>query len=182
MYHSQKTSAWRDEMPVLETERLTLREMTSDDTEHLLGIFQDPVAMRYYPALKDRRETEEWVATNVRRYAEDGIGLWIVELRDSGRFIGQCGLTMQEVEGRRDPEVGYLFLREYWGQGFATEAAAASLDHGFARQGYERIICLAGVDNLPSRRVAERLGMRLEREITRKGLRMCVYGIDRPRW
>lgn len=167
-------------MLVLETERLALREMIAADTEHLLGIFQDPVAMRYYPALKDRRETEEWIATNLRRYVEDGVGLWIVELKDSGRFIGQCGLTMQEVEGRRDPEVGYLFLREFWGQGFATEAAAAAIDYGFRRQGHERIICLAGVDNLPSRRVAERLGMGLEREISRKGLQMCVYALARP--
>jgi RimJ/RimL family protein N-acetyltransferase len=164
----------------LETERLRLREMIPADVDNLLGIFQDPVAMRYYPALKDRQEAESWVATNMRRYAEDGVGLWIVELKDSGRFIGQCGLTMQEVAGVREPEVGYLFLREFWGQGYATEAARASVEYGFAQRGYARIICLITPENRPSQRVAERLRMRLEREIERRGLRMFVYALNRP--
>lgn len=166
-------------MAILETERLVLRQMTPHDVDYLLGIFSDLVAMRYYPATKDRREAEGWVATNIRRYAEDSVGLWIVELRESGRFIGQCGLTMQEVDGVWEPEVGYLFLRAYWGRGYATEAAAACLDYGFDRRGYARIICLTTPENAPSRRVAARLGMRLEREIERRGLRMCVFALNR---
>lgn len=90
-------------MERLETERLVLRQMTPDHVDHLLGILSDPVAMRHYPATKDRRETEDWVATNLRRYAEVGVGLWIVELKGSGQFIGTCGLTMQEVDGVREP-------------------------------------------------------------------------------
>ena len=167
-------------MSVLETPRLRLRRMTRDDADNLLGIFADPEAMRFYPATKDRRETEAWIDRNLRSYEEHGIGLWIVEAKETGRFVGQCGLTMQEVEGAWEPEIGYLFLREYWGQGYATEAAAACLDYGFTQRGYERITCLAGVPNLPSRRVAERLGMRLEREVERRGIRMCVYALDRP--
>ena len=164
---------------VLETERLTMREMGRDDASNLLGIFEDPVAMRYYPSTKGRRETQEWISWNLRSYEEDGIGLWIVESKGSGRFLGECGLTMQEVEGVREPEVGYHFLREHWGQGFATEAAAASLEYGFDSKGYDRIICLPAADNLPSRRVAERLGMALEREVERHGQRVCVYAIER---
>jgi RimJ/RimL family protein N-acetyltransferase len=168
-------------MIVLETLRLRLRQMTEDDADNLLGIFTDPEAMRFYPATKDRRETEAWINWNLRSYEEHGIGLWIAEAHETGRFVGQCGLTMQEVEGAWEPEVGYLFLREYWGQGYATEAAAASLNYGFRQRGYERIICLPSAANLPSRRVAERLGMHLEREIERRGIRMCVYALDRPK-
>jgi RimJ/RimL family protein N-acetyltransferase len=167
-------------MIVLKTPRLRLRQMTADDADNLLGIFADPEAMRFYPATKGRRETEAWIDWNLRSYAEHGIGLWIVEAKETGRFVGQCGLTMQEVEGVWEPEVGYLFLRAYWGRGYATEAAAACLDYGFTQQGYERIICLPSAANLPSRRVAKRLGMRLEREVERRGIRMCVYALDRP--
>jgi len=169
--------AW---LTVLETSRLRLRQMTHADIDNLLGIFADPEAMRYYPATKDRQETEAWINWNLRSYAEHGIGLWIVEAKDTGHFLGQCGLTMQEVEGTWEPEVGYLFLRQHWGQGYATEAAAASLTHGFTRHNFDRIICLASVPNLPSRRVAERLGMHLERQLERRGLQMCVYALNNP--
>jgi RimJ/RimL family protein N-acetyltransferase len=161
-------------MTFIETARLALRKMTPDDADNLLGIFQNPVAMRYYRNSKDRAETLDWIDWNLRGYREDGIGLWIVELRDSGQFVGQCGLTMQEVEGVREPEVGYLFLQEAWGKGYTTKAAAC-LDYGFTRQGYPRIICLPAADNHPSRRVAERVGMTLERELIRRGKKTCVY-------
>lgn len=103
-------------MTFIETARLALRKMMLDDADNLLGIFQNPVAMRYYRNSKDRAETLDWIDWNLHGYREDGIGLWIVELRDSGQFVGQCGLTMQEVEGVREPEVGYLFLQEAWGE------------------------------------------------------------------
>jgi RimJ/RimL family protein N-acetyltransferase len=167
-------------MATLETERLVLRQMTPQDVDHLLGIFSDPVAMRHYPATKDRSETEDWVATNLRRYAEVGLGLWVVELKESGQFIGTCGLTMQEVDGVWEPGLGYLFLRASWGRGYATEAAAACVDYGFARLACHRIICLTTPDNAPSRRVAARLGMHLEREVERRGQRVCVFALDRP--
>lgn len=165
---------------VLTTPRLSLRAMDRGDTDRLLGIFGDPEAMRYYPATKDRRATEEWIDWILRSYAEDGIGLWIVERREAGEFLGQCGLTMQEVEGQREPEIGYLFLRSAWGQGYATEAARACRDHAFGSLGYARLISLSTVANRPSQRVAERIGMTLEREIERRGKRTCVYAMDRP--
>ncbi|MFN8516781.1 MAG: GNAT family N-acetyltransferase [Thermomicrobiales bacterium] len=167
-------------MTVLETPRLHLRQVTHDDTDNLLGIFSDPQAMRYYPSTKDRQQTAAWIEWNLRSYQEHGIGLWIVEAKTTGQFLGQCGLTMQEVEGSWEPEVGYLFLREHWGHGYATEAAAAALTHGFTYHGYPRIICLPSAANLPSRRVAERLGMHLERQLTRRGLEMCVYALTNP--
>lgn len=162
-------------MPILATPRLALRAMTVDDADNLLGIFSDPIAMRYYRGTKDRAATQDWIAWILRSYAEDGIGLWIVEDRATGAFLGECGLTMQEVEGVREPEIGYHFLRSAWGHGYATAAAAACLDDGFARRGYARIICLAAAANMPSRRVAARLGMTLEREFIRRGKPTCLY-------
>ena len=88
---------------------------------------------------------------------------------------------MQEVEGVREPEIGYLFLRSAWGHGFATEAAAACRDYGFALGRYERLICLPAAANTPSRRVAERVGFRLERIIEQRGKEVCLYTLMVPK-
>ena len=86
-------------------------------------------------------------------------------LEDSGEFVGQCGLTIQEVEGKNEVEIGYLFLRRFWGRGLATEAARAARDHGFNTLGYERLVTLIDPGNLASRRVAEKVGLTLEKEV-----------------
>jgi RimJ/RimL family protein N-acetyltransferase len=164
---------------VLETERLILRRMALSDVDNLLGIFSDPVAMRYYPGTRDRQETIGWIEWTLGNYERDGIGLWVAILKETGEFAGQCGLVVQEVDGRREVEIGYLFLRRCWGRGLATEAARACRNHGFDRLGYDRLISLIRPDNLPSRRVAERVGMTLEQEIERRGMRMCVYAIEK---
>ncbi len=166
-------------MKVLDTERLILRRMELSDVDNLLGIFSDPVAMRHYPGTKDRQETVGWIEWTLGSYERDGIGLWVAILKETGEFAGQCGLIVQEVDGRREVEIGYLFLRRFWGRGLATEAARACRDYGFDRLGYERLISLIDPDNLPSRRVAERVGMTLEREIEKWGKRVCVYAIEK---
>ena len=86
---------------ILETERLVLRRMEMSDIDDLMGIFSDPVAMRYYPATKSRQEVEGWVRWTLGSYEDHGFGLWVAILKDSGEFAGQCGLTVQEVEGER---------------------------------------------------------------------------------
>ncbi len=164
---------------VLETERLRLRRLSFDDTDRLLGIFSDPEAMRYYPSTKDRDETELWIKNQVGSYLRYGFGLWAVELRDEGVFVGQCGLTVQEVAGVREIELGYLFLREHWHRGLATEAAAGCRDHALETLGLSRLISLIDPANLPSRRVAERIGMKLERNVEKWDKQLCVYALQK---
>lgn len=108
---------------VLTTERLTLRNMTKKDVCNLLEIFSDPIAMEYYPSTKDEKQTIEWIAKMLNNYAKHGTGLWIVEHKETGEFLGQCGIVPQEVEGVREMELGYSFARRVWGNGYATEAA-----------------------------------------------------------
>jgi ribosomal-protein-alanine N-acetyltransferase len=98
-------------------------------------------------------------------------------LEDSGEFVGQCGLTVQEVEGKEEIEIGYLFLRKSWGQGLATEAARAARDHGFHMPGCERLVSLIDPGNLASRRVAAKVGLTLEREVWKWNKEICVYAI-----
>ncbi len=168
-------------MKVLETERLILRPLEMSDVDALMGIFSDPVAMRYYPSTKSRREAEEWVRRFQKSYREHGFGLWAAILKDSGEFAGQCGLVAQEVDGRDEVEIGYLFLRRFWGHGLATEAAQACRDYGFGTLGCDRLVSLIDPSNLASRRVAEKVGMRLEKHTHMWGKEICVYAVENSR-
>ena len=107
---------------ILETTRLILREMTQSDMPDLSAILQDEQAMYAYEGAFNDEETQEWLNCNLKRYQEDGIGLWAVILKDNGVMIGQAGITMQDVEGERVPEVGYLFNRSYWSIGCSSNA------------------------------------------------------------
>ncbi len=167
--------------PLLETERLLLRRLTLDDTDLLLGIYSDPIAMRYYDSTRNRAQTRGWIRWNLAMYDERGHGMWAALSKLDGRFVGQIGLVAQEVEGAAEIEIGYLLLRSCWGHGFATEAALAVRDYGFRELARERLISLIDPRNEPSRRVAERLGMRVEREIEKWGKAICIHSIHRDR-
>ena len=165
-------------MKVFETERLILRQMNMDDVENLQGIFSDPEAMRFYPGTKDEKETREWITRVMNSYEKNGFGLWIALFKDTLDFAGQCGLILQEVEGRNEVEIGYLFLRKYWNRGLATEAAAGCRNYGLNKLGYKRLISLIDPGNLPSRRVAEKVGMKLEKEVIKWDKPILVYSIE----
>jgi RimJ/RimL family protein N-acetyltransferase len=164
---------------ILETPRLILREFSAEDADALSRVLSDRETMRFYPAPFDRVGVEEWIARNVRRYAKDGHGLWAAVLKTSGALIGDCGLTIQSVDGVHEVEIGYHVRRDHWGRGLATEAARACRDWGFAHFPVERLISLIRPENLPSRRVAEKTGMTIWKEIVRGGFPHLVYSIHR---
>jgi RimJ/RimL family protein N-acetyltransferase len=168
--------------PILETQRLILREFVAEDTDALARVLSDPEAMRYYPMSFDRKAVEEWIARNQRRCATDGHGLWAMDLKSSGEMMGDCGITLQEVEGESLPEIGYHLRRDMWGRGLASEAAHACRDYGFQQLGLDSMISLIRPENMPSWRVAERIGMKVWKETTRNGLRHLVYRIRREEW
>lgn len=141
------------------TARLRFRQMTMADLDAMSSMLGDPDVMIYYPSPKTRDEAADWIAWNQANYARHGYGLWIVETHD-GDFVGDCGLTWQQVNGRSELEVGYHVRRELQGRGYASEAALACLE--FARDvvGVGLLVAIVHPDNAASRRVAERLGMR----------------------
>jgi RimJ/RimL family protein N-acetyltransferase len=102
-----------------------------------------------------------------------------MELKSSGELIGDCGITRQQVEDESLYEIGYHLRRDCWRKGFATEAAIACREWGFANLKADRIISLIRPENMPSRRVAERNGMTIWKEIDWRGLRHCVYAVER---
>ncbi|MFD2043209.1 GNAT family N-acetyltransferase [Ornithinibacillus salinisoli] len=162
---------------VLTTERLILREMTTDDVDKLMEIFSDPEAMKYYPSTKNKEQTIDWINWTLNNYAKYGVGLWIVEDRETGDFLGQCGIVPQEVDGVTEMEIGYLFAKRVWGNGYATEAASACKNYGFEKLKLKKIISLPDVNNIPSTRVAERIGMEVEKKIVKWGKEVSVYSI-----
>ncbi|MGN9865287.1 GNAT family N-acetyltransferase [Bacillus swezeyi] len=162
---------------ILSTERLILRKMTRGDAENLLEIFLDPKAMKYYPSTKDKKQTFAWIDWTLENYEKHEVGLWVAEDKQTGEFLGQCGIIPQEVEGSSEMEIGYLFKRRVWGSGYATEAAAACKRYGFEELRHAKLISLIDVNNTPSRKVAERIGMTLEKNIHKWGKEIDVYAV-----
>lgn len=164
---------------VLETKRLILREMALYDVDDLFEVFSDPEAMQFYPQPFDRQMTQTWIERNVQRYTQHGFGLWALILKQTGKLIGDCGLVVQEVDGVEEIEIGYHICRDLWGKGLATEAAQACRDYGFSQLGFDKLISLISPGNIASRRVAEKNGMRLLKEIEWRDKPTCVYAIER---
>lgn len=163
---------------IIETPRLLLRQMTHGDVPALLAVFCDVEAMRYYPAAFDEARMQAWVDWNMRSYEARGYGLWAMILRATGEVIGDCGLVSQQVDGVQEVEVGYHVRRDQWGQGLATEAALACVHYGFTTIGCRRLVSLINPLNVPSRRVAEKIGMKLQREVEWKNKPTCIYQIE----
>ena len=167
------------DVTILETNRLTLRRFGSDDADALALVLSDPETMSFYPAPCDRAGVEHWIARNLFRYETDGVGLWAMILKSSEELVGDCGIIRQQVDGEYLYEIGYHLRRDCWHLGYATEAALACREWGFRNLKVDRLISLIRPENLPSRRVAERNGMTVWKEIEWRGLRHSVYSIQR---
>ncbi len=153
------------------TDRLEFRRMSPGDLDDMAALRGDPVVMRYYPRVRDRREAADWIRWNEGLYAREGHGLWIITRRDTGEFVGDCGLTPLVVDGVTDVVVGYHVCHpvDLHGRGYVTEAAAAC--HAYARDvlRVRRLIAIINPDNTASRRVAEKIGLTHERDTTARG-------------
>lgn len=164
---------------VLETPRLRLRRFRPGDVDAVFAIIGDVLAMRYYPKTFHRYDAEQWIERNLRRYHDDGYGLFAVTLKNSDDVIGDCGIIKQDIERETATEVGYHFRRDQWGHGYATEAARACMGLAFDGFGVDKVISLIRPENLPSRRVAARNGMKIERQVVHYGLPHLVYAMRR---
>jgi len=164
-----------------ETARLRLRRLTPDDESALFEVFADPYAREFYPQMSDPIHVQGWIAWNLRNYEAHVFGLWAVELRSSGRLIGDCGLTYQDVEGTRELEIGYHVVEAERRKGYATEAARACLDFGFRRTSSAMICSIVSASNAASQTVAERVHVQ-RREFTENEKPRVLFSTERHDW
>jgi|HubBroStandDraft_3_1064219.scaffolds.fasta_scaffold25768_2 RimJ/RimL family protein N-acetyltransferase len=168
------------EIPTLVTERLRLRAIRGNDFDDYAALHADPEVTRYYlsgPETWDRGRSWRHMAFAVGHWQLEGTGTWVAEQQATGEFVGVIGFC--EPATWPGFELAYHLARPHWGQGFATEAAEAALAHAFLVWQRDHVISLIDPKNLPSIRVAERIGERLESRIEHFGRPMLRYGLDR---
>jgi RimJ/RimL family protein N-acetyltransferase len=162
---------------VIETPRLALRRLRLADLDAMHAYLGDPKTMLHYPVPFSREFVEQGILKNVERYQTNGYGLFAVIFKASDELIGDCGLQWQEIDGQAELEVGYHFRRDHWGHGYATEAAKACINFAFQHTGVDHVISLIRPENLASRRVAEKNGLRVVRQVMWKGLLHDIWSI-----
>ena len=145
---------------ILETERLILREMNNNDFEALCKILLDEETMYAYQGAFTIEEAHNWLNSQLERYKNYGYGLWAVVLKENNEMIGQCGLSIQTWKNSKVLEVGYLFQRNYWHHGYATEAAIASKEYAFNVLNANEVSSIIRTTNTQSINVALRNGMK----------------------
>lgn len=149
--------------------------MKQSDLSALSKILQDPEVMYAYEHAFDDVEVQDWLNRQLARYKEDGFGLWAVILKSTDEMIGQCGLTMQKYNNIQVLEVGYLFQKEFWHKGFASEAAIACKEYAFENLNADEVYSIIRDTNIASQNVAGRNGMTLKDRFIKH-----YYGIDMP--
>lgn len=164
----------------LETKRLILREMTWEDRPAICAVLQDKETMYAYEHAFSDEEVDKWMGNQMDRYRKFGFGLWAVMKKETGEVIGQCGLTWQLVPESIDAsgrllEIGYLFQRPQWGNGYATEAAAACREYAFQVLKAPKVSSIIRENNRASRNVAERNGLKPAGTFVKH-----YYGMDMP--
>lgn len=171
---------------ILETPRLLLREVDERDAQDFFDMDSNPLVVRYVgmPPVENLEKSLEIIHFIQKQYADYGIGRWAVVERDSGAFLGWCGLkriTNMETHGYRDfVDIGYRFQQKHWGKGYATEAAAATLRYGFDMLGFAEIFAHAALENLASHHVLTKIGMQRGDDFIWEGETLAWFWAKRP--
>lgn len=170
-------------MIVMETERLWLREYTAEDYANVAAMVTDPVTMQHYPKPYDAAGSRRWVDWSLQNYREHGYGWWALIRKDTGEYIGDCGLTLQPIDGENLPEIGYHLRKEFWRQGYGSEAARAVRDWAFANTAFDRVYSYMTAGNIGSWSVAEKIGMKRIGAYTDEHYgEMFVYALTKDEW
>lgn len=152
---------------ILETDRLYLREMKQSDFVALCKILQDEEVMYAYEHAFSTEEVQEWLAKQLKRYEDHGFGLWAVILKQTDEMIGQCGLTLQTWGKREVIEIGYLFQKKYWHNGYAIESAIGCKKFAFEQLDKDEVFSIIRDTNIASQKVAKKNGMKICGELVK---------------
>lgn len=167
------------------TERLLIRPLEMNDIDIWAHYLADPRTTEFYPDLMKLdidNWADKWIEKARKRYAEGSFGLMALIEKSTGDFIGQCGLLMQHIDGQDEIEIGYHLLPEYWGKGFATEAAQKFKQLAFNQYGFPHLISIIMTKNIASQKVAERNGMCRYKRSEYYGSEVYIYRITKIKW
>lgn len=167
---------------ILETKRLRIREYTMDDFDGLYKILSDKETMKYYPKPYDNDGVRRWINWCLESYKQNSFGLWALELKDTGEFIGDCGISMQSIDGETLPEIGYHINKSYWRQGYAKEACLAVKNWFFENTDFDCVYSYMNRDNIASWSTARSNGMTRIKEYESGDEALFVYAITRSEW
>lgn len=169
---------------ILETKRLILRRLIMDDLNSLFALYSEPEIRRYFPEgvlnYEETKEELEWFLNGHPEHPE--LGLWATIHKETGKFIGRCGLLPWTIEGQNEVEIAYLLDKSFWKQGLATEAAKGILQYGLEQLHLSRLICMIDPENTASQRVAKRIGMTFEKKVDEyegDNLPFFIYSINK---
>lgn len=165
---------------ILETERVRLREFTHRDLDALAAMVADAEQMGFYPSTRSRDEAQQWIERNRALYATHRFGFWLIEDINGRTFLGYAGIRPITIEGADEIEMGWHTAKDVWNQGIATHAAAACRDLAFTRFAMSRLVATIDPSHTASLRVAEKIGMQLEKEASLDGWTCLVYSVSRP--
>jgi RimJ/RimL family protein N-acetyltransferase len=164
----------------METNRLRFRPYAQSDAEFYVALVADPRVMQYIGdgSTRTREVALERLESLIARYdAQTQTGLMVLERKSDGRAIGHAGLVPQTVDGVDELEIGYWIAPEFWGEGYATEAAAALRDHGLRTLGRQRLISIIQPDNAASVAVAQKIGMSYQGDVSFREKSVRIYAI-----
>ena len=167
---------------IIETKRLRLRQFNDNDFNSLKAILSDKETMKYYPCPYDDEGVLRWLKWSYENYEKHGFGLWAVELKDNNEFIGDCGITLQNIDGEEVYEIGYHCNKKFWNSGYISEAAKACKKWFFENTNYDEVYSYMNVNNIASRKVAEHNGMTLIKEYYKQDEHLAVYRITRKEY
>lgn len=168
----------------LQTDRLITRMLTKEDTPVWEDFFKDEKAIEFFPAYTktDKERSAEWIERQLTRYAENRYGLQALIDKKKNLFIGQCGLLEQEVDGKKEIEVGYHIFKKYWGHGFAPEAARLFINYAFTNNLTDTIISIIHSKNIKSQRVAGKNGLVKDNHTNWLDMDVYIYRINKENW
>lgn len=169
-------------MAILETPRLILRPFDEKDVDRMSELMANPDFMRFSLGPKTREQTAAFLETVIGWHRAGLPSPFAVVIRSDGVLVGYCGFLHQEVDDEKEIEIGYRLDPDYWNQGLASEAARTVRDHAFRDLKLPRVISLVHPENLSSRHVAEKNGMKVEKKTTFRGFPTLVFVITRQQW
>ncbi len=171
----------------IETERLLMRDLMDEDVHGMFAMDSDAEVHKYLgnKPIATIAEAQKYIDSIKQQYIENGIGRWAVVEKESGNFIGWSGfkLIADAIGGRSHfYDLGYRFLKKYWGKGYATEAAIASLNHGFTKLDYKEICGMAEVEHTASNAILQKIGLVKRNEFTYDGMLHNFYSLNKSEW